>query len=48
MPDHTMKITTTLLFLALFASFSLVFCEKNGPGGKIGEARDKAVEKAAN
>jgi len=38
-----MKITTTLLFLALSAFLSLVSCEKKGPAEKIGEAVDKAA-----
>ena len=43
-----MKITTTLLFLALSASLSLVSCEKKGPAEKIGETLDKAVDKTTN
>ena len=39
-----MKITTTLLFLALSASLSLVACEKKGPAEKMGEKLDEAVK----
>jgi hypothetical protein len=39
-----MKITTTLLFLALSASLSLVSCEKKGPAEKMGEKLDEAVK----
>lgn len=43
-PDPTMKITTTLLFLALSVSLSLVSCEKKGPAEKAGEKLDEAVK----
>ena len=39
-----MKITTTLLFLALSVSLSLVSCEKKGPAEKMGEKLDEAVK----
>jgi len=39
-----MKITTTVLFLALSASLSLVSCEKKGPAEKMGEKLDEAVK----
>ena len=39
-----MKITTTLLFLALSAFLSLVSCEKKGPAEKMGEKLDEAVK----
>ena len=39
-----MKFTTTLLFLALSASLSLVSCEKKGPAEKMGEKLDEAVK----
>jgi hypothetical protein len=39
-----MKITATLLFLALSASLSLVSCEKKGPAEKAGEKLDEAVK----
>lgn len=39
-----MKITTTLLVLALSTTFGLVSCEKKGPAEKAGEKLDEAVK----
>lgn len=39
-----MKITTSLLFLALSATLTLVSCEKKGPAEKVGEKVDEAVK----
>lgn len=39
-----MKITTSLLFLALSAVLTLVSCEKKGPAEKVGEKVDEAVK----